>query len=202
MGKEDESGGWPQPAPSGANEQVAFFEAAGLSPVAAAALADIDRTMQRIRRGIGRREAMNAVLKAMDPNVDPGHLDVISVLMGNNQSPEIEITVGFVGEKLGVDPSRASRLVGEVVDLGYVRRVASQADSRRICLELTGRGGKLARDFHERKWTSMAKGMQGWTDEEVLTFSRLLDRYANWAKSAQSQEREAVERARREPAAD
>src|SRR5690606_40601178 len=42
-----------------------------------------------------------------------------------------ETMVATVAERLGIDPSRASRLVSEMVEAGYARRAVSQADARR-----------------------------------------------------------------------
>ncbi|WP_408907435.1 MarR family transcriptional regulator [Streptomyces albidoflavus] len=50
------------------------------------------------------------------------------------------MTVGFFADRLAVDPSRASRIVAEAVKSGFVRRVASQEDGRRSCLDEAERG--------------------------------------------------------------
>lgn len=177
-------------------DQAAFFEEAGLSHPAAVALVEIDQIMQRIRRNAGRKEFANALLKSVDPQLDASHLDVIWTVVVGGKPPGGEVTVGMIAEKLLVDPSRASRLVAELVEMGYLRRVASQSDSRRICLELTDKGESFSLQFHRRKWEKMAKGMSDWTEDEVVTFARLLDRFTNWAKAAQeSQAREQKESA-------
>jgi len=176
-------------------DRVKFFEKAGLSRAAAEALAEVDSTMMGIRRDLARREAAAMILKTIDERLEPPHLDVVGAIMANGATPEVEVTVGFIAGKLAIDPSRASRLVAETVELGYVRRVASQADSRRIVLELTDAGRRFADEFHERKWAVMAKGMASWTEEELTTFARLLSRYAHWAKETQAEE---IKHARRE----
>lgn len=188
MKKDGITEGWQHLMQGVLAEQAAFFESQGLTPVAAASLVDIDQTMQRIRRNIGKREVLNALLKAMDPQLDSSHLDVIGVILGGCSEPGSEVTVGMVAERMKIDPSRASRLVAETVNMGYVRRVASQADSRRICLELTDTGSAFADDFHRRKWAMMAKGMLNWSDDEITTFARLLERFADWARQAREQE--------------
>jgi DNA-binding MarR family transcriptional regulator len=179
--------GW-QNLMQGGPDQAAFFESQGLTPIAAASLVDIDQTMQRIRRNIGKRELQHTLLKSIDPQLDLGHLDVVGVIMGGCAAPGAEVTVGMVAERMKIDPSRASRLVAETVNMGYVRRVASQADSRRICLELTDTGRTFADEFHRRKWALMAKGMRGWTDDEITTFAQLLERFADWARKAREEE--------------
>ena len=192
MKKDEEYDAWRQLMSGELADQAAFFESAGLSRPAAEALVEIDQMMQRIRRNAGRREVLSSLLKAVEPGLDPAHLDVIATVMGNCRVPGTEVTVGMIAEKMLVDPSRASRLVSELVEMGYLRRVASQADSRRICLELTEKGEAFSAQFHERKWKLMAEGLREWPEEDVVTFARLLDRFSNWAQAAK--EKEARER--------
>jgi DNA-binding MarR family transcriptional regulator len=168
--------------------QADFFEKQGLSRPSAEALVEIDALMQRIRRNANRREVMGTLLKATRPEMDLAQLDVISAVMAGRRWPDVEITVGFVAEKMQVDPSRASRLVAELVEMGLLRRVASQTDSRRIVLELTAKGEAFAAQFHERKWHLMAEGMKTWDEADLVTFARLLDRFAHWADGVKKQE--------------
>jgi DNA-binding MarR family transcriptional regulator len=188
MKKDEITEGWQNLMQGVLAEQAAFFESEGLTPTASASLVEIDQIMQRIRRNIGKREVLHALLKSIDPQLESSHLDVIGVIMGGCGEPGAEVTVGMVAEQMKIDPSRASRIVAETVNMGYVRRVASQADSRRICLELTDTGRAFADDFHRRKWAMMARGMKTWTDEEITTFATLLERFADWAKRAREEE--------------
>src|SRR5437667_7997621 len=52
-------------------------------------------------------------------------------------------TVGEVAERLGIDPSRASRLVARSVKRGVLTRHASAGDGRRVVLRVTAAGLKL-----------------------------------------------------------
>src|SRR6185312_6373698 len=168
--------------------QADFFEREGLSRPSAEALVQIDMLMQRVRRNAGRRETLGTLLKSVRPEMDMAQLDVISAIMAGRRWPEVEITVGFVAEKMQVDPSRASRLVAELVEAGLLRRVASQTDSRRIVLEMTAEGEAFAAQFHELKWQLMAEGMKTWDEADLVTFARLLDRFAHWADGVKKQE--------------
>jgi len=71
----------------------------------------------------------------------------------------------MVAEHLGVDPSRASRMVADAVRGGYVRRVASQVDGRRMCLELTGAGGNLLKNNQSLPKALFSRVMAGWSRE-------------------------------------
>lgn len=173
--------------PNDVEAQLAIFEREGLSHTAAQAIADIDMTMQRIRRGISKREFAAALVATLGGDVELQHLDAMSAIVNwGNHSTETEVTVGLVAERLGIDPSRASRLVAEVVDKGFARRVASQGDARRICLELTEAGCAFTEKFRERKWRMLARAMSTWDEEEIIVFGRLLERFSHWGKDGLS----------------
>ena len=162
------------------------FVAAGYSRTAAEAIVQIDATMQRIRRSFAKREFVAEILKEMDGGTDLLQLDVMgAVSHWHPESPEDatrEVTVGTIAERLGIDPSRASRLVSDVVDKGYIRRAASQSDSRRIVLEATEKGWQFGEDFRRRKGEMLSRALKTWTEEELVLFSRLIDRYSRWGR--------------------
>jgi DNA-binding MarR family transcriptional regulator len=161
--------------------QLDIFEKAGISPAAARAIADIDVTMRRVRRNVTRRELTSAIVASIDPELEISHLDVLEAI--NNwrcAEPVPEVTVGLVAERLNLDPSRASRLVGEVVDKGLARRVASQADARRTCLEPTDAGRHFAEEFRERKWRMLSAALASWSEKDIVTFARLFERFSHW----------------------
>lgn len=163
-----------------------LFEAAGFSPEASAAIVQIDATMQRIRRAIAKREFVVEILKKMDGGIDLPLLDALGAISHwlpyKGEDGRREVTVGTVAERLGIDPSRASRLVSELVDKGYVRRVASQKDSRRIVLEATEKGWAFGEEFRRRKSETLVRALRSWSEDELVTFSRLLERYSHWTR--------------------
>jgi len=162
------------------------FREAGFSPEAAEAIVQIDAAMTRIRKGMMRRESAIAILADLDPSLDLPKLDVMSAVMHwhpeNDADAVREVTVGTVADRMGIDPSRASRLVADVVEAGYIRRVASQQDSRRIVLEPTDKGVAFGESFRARKTAMLTAGLDGWTDEELVVFARLVERFTHWGK--------------------
>jgi len=167
--------------------QLEVFEREGLSRRAAQAIAEIDVTMQRIRRGISKREFAAALVASLGAGAELQHLDAMGAIANwGHQSAETEVTVGLVAERLNIDPSRASRLVAEIVDKGFARRVASQGDARRICLELTEAGHDFTRTFRERKWRMLARSMSTWNEDEIVIFARLLERFSHWGRDGLS----------------
>ena len=181
-------GGYVKASSQAPAQERACYELAGFSPDAAAAIVRIDAAMTRIRRSMQKREHVSAIIAELDPALDLPRLDVIIAVMNwHPESPEDaarEVTVGTVAERLGVDPSRASRLVADVIDLGYIRRAASQADSRRIVLEGTEKGTALSTAFRERKSAAMARGLANWTEDELKVFAGLVERFTLWSKLA------------------
>ncbi|MEO6013711.1 MAG: MarR family winged helix-turn-helix transcriptional regulator [Devosia sp.] len=168
------------------DQDRAAYERMGFSAEAASAIVRIDQAMSRIRRSMQKREKVTEIIRELDPELDLPRLDVIvAVMHWHPESAEDatrEVTVGTVAERLGVDPSRASRLVSDVIEMGYIRRAASQADSRRIVLEPTDKGTALAAAFRERKSAAMARGLANWNEAELEVFAGLIERFTLWSK--------------------
>ena len=163
--------------------------AKGLSAEAADAVAAIDAVMARIRRSVMRRDYGRQLMAAISPDLDVAHLDVISAVAHSTaQGGEArdEVTVGLIAERLAIDPSRASRISAEVVERGYVRRVASQLDARRICLELTPKGQRFVDAVRQNKLDLLSRALAQWNEADLVTFAVLFDRFSNWATDADS----------------
>lgn len=168
----------------GERELVELAREAGFSQEAAEAVASIDVVMQKIRRSFQRRDFGRAVLQSLGSDLDVGHLDTLAAISGHAEefAPEVaEVTVGLIAERLGIDPSRASRLAAEVVERGYARRVASQTDARRICLELTPRGRTFIDAFRRNKWELFSQALGSWSEADLVTFAELMSRFSDWA---------------------
>lgn len=168
----------------GEREMVDLALASGLSPTAAEAVASIDAVMHKVRKSIQRRDFGRRLMKEVDPTLDVSHLDTISAIAHNpawGEGPPQEVTVGLIAERLGIDPSRASRVVADVVERGYARRVASQLDARRTCLELTRKGQRFVEAVRQNKLQIFARALGQWNERELVVFAALLDRFSNWA---------------------
>jgi DNA-binding MarR family transcriptional regulator len=178
-------------------KEASCFREAGFSAKGADAIVRIDTTMARIRRAMLRREMVVNILAEIDPSLDLQKLDVMGAVASwmpeEGADPNAEVTVGTVAQRLGIDPSRASRLIADVVELGYIRRVASQQDSRRIVLEPTEKGIAFGDRFRQRKAELLSKGLEGWTEQELVTFARLVERFSTWWKQAAPAAQDAAE---------
>jgi len=152
----------------------------GLSEAAADAVAAIDAVMAKVRRSIQRRDFGRLILARIDPSLEVSHLDAIIALSAGD-TPRDEVTVGIIAERMGIDPSRASRISADLVERGYAVRVASQLDARRICLKLTTRSERLVTAVRQTKWRIFAGSLAQWDEQELVTFALLLERFAAWA---------------------
>lgn len=164
----------------GEREIVELARQTGLSTNAAEAVASIDAVMHKVRRSIQRREFGRQVMAQMDPSLDVSHLDAISAIAHKGEDVS-EVTVGLVAERLAIDPSRASRVTSDLVERGYLKRVASQQDARRICLELTRKGVNFLEAVRRNKVHIFTRALSQWTEQELMVFAALFERFANWS---------------------
>ncbi|MFT3797715.1 MarR family winged helix-turn-helix transcriptional regulator [Microbacterium sp.] len=88
------------------------------------------------------------------------------------------LSVSEVGEAIGVDQPRASRLIQQAVDLGLVRREADPDDARRTRIALTDAGTQLARGFRGQRREHLAQALASFTDDERAELARLLGKLA------------------------
>lgn len=158
---------------------------AGISAPAVAAMARIDAVLQRWRRRAARRELGQIALADLGIDLDLQTLDVLFAIEGAESefgdAAAGETTVGTVAERLSIDPSRASRIVAEMVERGYARRGVSQADARRAVVTLTERGAAAVEAVKEYKALLMGDFLSEWSEAELAAFLPLLDRFSAWS---------------------
>lgn len=88
------------------------------------------------------------------------------------------LSVGELGEAIGVDQPRASRLVQQGVDMGLVQREADPDDARRTRIALTPSGEQLARGFRGRRREYLATALADFSAAERAELARLLTKLA------------------------
>ncbi len=89
-----------------------------------------------------------------------------------------DATVGTLAERLGVDPSTASRLVAQAVRAWYLRRVALQGDGRAVALALTAAGRALGESAARYQRTVFEEATRGWSAGDRAAFASLFVRFA------------------------
>lgn len=91
------------------------------------------------------------------------------------------LSVSVLGEAVGVDQPRASRLVQQGVQRGLVQREADPDDARRTRIALTDAGRKIARGMRGERREVLSRALEPFTEEESRELARLLSKLAdNW----------------------
>ncbi|WP_131740336.1 MarR family winged helix-turn-helix transcriptional regulator [Actinomadura roseirufa] len=156
-------------------------------------LSDIGTALFHLRRVWAGPDLMKHIRAQTSGGPDGRPLQISNLMVVNavsaltamgddaNGGAAFEVTVGAVAERLEVDPSTASRLVGHAIDAGLVSRRPSPVDARRANLGLTEAGRRVKRVADRFRRAYLDELMAGWPDEERATFARLLTRFADAA---------------------
>jgi DNA-binding MarR family transcriptional regulator len=118
------------------------------------------------------------------------HIFVVQAVEPRPGETEPEVTVGVVAERLGVDPSTASRLVAESLRAGYLARTASPADGRRARLALTDAGRTLVADARRYQRSVFERATRDWSERERQEFARLFVEFADAVAAAVAEARD------------
>ncbi len=158
-----------------------FLSHAGITRETTAAALDIDGVIQRWRRRVIKRELGSHALRALELDSE---IDLWAPANEFGEDQGRETMIATVAERLGIDPSRASRLVSDLIGKGLARRAVSQQDARRTIVELTARGHAIVTAVRHFKFLVMGEFLSGWTQEEIDTFLPLFERFSAWADEA------------------
>ncbi|GAA5145805.1 hypothetical protein GCM10025768_03540 [Microbacterium pseudoresistens] len=91
------------------------------------------------------------------------------------------LSVSALAEAIGVDQPRASRLVQQGVERGWVRREADPDDARRTRIVLTDDGRRLFRSVRGERREALGAALEALTEAEQAELARLLTKLAdNW----------------------
>jgi DNA-binding MarR family transcriptional regulator len=145
-------------------------------------VAVIERALVQIRRSQTRRALGPPMLEALAEQLgmesDFGTLAVVDVI-DDPPAEGSDVTVGLVAERLGLDASRASRLITGAVKAGLVRREASQEDGRRSHLTLTELGQRVLEIEQDVRRSHVAARLDGWSAGDRRTFADLFARFVD-----------------------
>lgn len=104
----------------------------------------------------------------------PARLRLLEALAAAQQP----LSVSALGEAIGVDQPRASRLTQQAVELGLVRREADSDDARRTRIALTESGARLARGFRGERRERLQTALADFAPGERAELARLLTKLA------------------------
>ncbi|QYO78107.1 MarR family winged helix-turn-helix transcriptional regulator [Devosia salina] len=164
-------------------ELAAMLREAGIDPATAEAVLDIDGLMQKWRRRAMRRELGHRALVDLKVGIDLAQFDVLAAIEGPSLDAgesQGETMIATVAERLNIDPSRASRLVSEMVEQGFAQRAVSQADARRTVIVLTERARAVVGAVQAYKFLIMGDFLSEWDPAELAAFVPLLKRFGSW----------------------
>ncbi|NVI92936.1 MarR family winged helix-turn-helix transcriptional regulator [Actinomadura sp. BRA 177] len=166
-------------------------------PRADPALTDIAAALFHLRRVWAKPDLMKRIRAQTSAGPDGRPLQLSNLMVVNaiaalttaGEKPECaarprEVTVGAVAERLEIDPSTASRLVGHAIDAGLVSRRPSPIDARRANLGLTEAGLRVKRVADRSRRAYLDALLAGWTADERAEFALLLTRFADAAARA------------------
>jgi DNA-binding MarR family transcriptional regulator len=88
------------------------------------------------------------------------------------------LSVSEIGDAVGVDQPRASRLVQQGVEHGLLRREADPDDARRTRIVLTETGTAIANGFRGERRQAIRRALDGLTPTEQRELARLLAKFA------------------------
>jgi DNA-binding MarR family transcriptional regulator len=160
-------------------------------------LADIGTALFHLRRAWANSDLMKRIRAQTSGGAGERPLQISNLMVvnavaaltaaaesGGGHGPRSEITVGAVAERLEIDPSTASRLVGHAIDAGLVSRRCSPVDARRANLALTDAGRRVKQVADRFRRAYLDALMTGWSADERTEFARLLTRFADAAALA------------------
>jgi DNA-binding MarR family transcriptional regulator len=88
-----------------------------------------------------------------------------------------------LANRLELDASTASRHVRALEQLGLVRRSPDPDDGRAFRVELTEQGIEQWEAGARRRMELLSAAMEGWSEDDVRTFERLMTRFADGVAS-------------------
>lgn len=153
------------------------------APDRAAEIERIDSALGRIRRSMARQSLGRRVLAELGATeIDPGLVEVLHAVVSTEAGEPGAASIGMVAQAMGVDPSQASRLVGEAVAAGLVMRVAAPEDARRSVLRLSELGAALMAGTRDHKLALLLDHFHDWSEQDLAEFARLLARFSSIAR--------------------
>jgi len=149
-------------------------------------LDEAGQALFRLGRIFARQPMGRMLMEGSAHTVNVSRVLVAQAVEAGPEEPGGDVTVGLVADRLGIDPSTASRLTAEAIQAGYLSRVASQADGRRVQLALTAAGRALLEDAYRYQRAVFARVTQDWSDGERHEFARLLPQFVDAVASVQA----------------
>lgn len=134
----------------------------------------IRRSLVTLRRLFQRKELAELWAAAFGEHT---RLDYTELRLLDAVSISEPATVGQIAQRLGIDPSRASRQVTRAVKGGLLRRRAEPGDARKVVVEITAAGAALQRRGSELTRARIALALRAWKPADRAAFATLFGRF-------------------------
>ena len=175
------------PVPNIHDDVPGLLKADGFCADAVSALLDFDTANFQHYRMVVKGEVVSAVIDAFDMDLELTEFHTLTAILRIRAGvgrPAGEATIGLVAEELAVDPSRASRLVSDLVAKGLIRREAAQDDGRKSVLTPTDEGMRILKIFKQEKWNLLARVFKDWKAEDIAAYARSVRAYSEGMQAA------------------
>lgn len=142
---------------------------------------EVERALTFIRREQQARRLHRAAMEGTDTPAPTNsarfrYLDAL-------EDTENGRAISDIGEAIGVDRPRASRLTAELLTAGLIERQPHPDDSRYVLVHLTAEGTALVNEMHGARRDAVTHALAGFTPQESHTFAELLNRFvAAWQR--------------------
>ncbi|HEX3815243.1 MAG TPA: MarR family transcriptional regulator [Mycobacteriales bacterium] len=143
---------------------------------------EFDETSIAIASELGRglsqllRSASRAKTRmiACEPGIEWSTFVILVPLMENGP-----LRSSALAEAVHLDPSRVSRMISHVIEIGLVQRQADPADGRAAILQITARGKHVFGQLQRQRDEYLASVVSAWTESDRRTFAILMGRFAS-----------------------
>ncbi|WP_348640376.1 MarR family winged helix-turn-helix transcriptional regulator [Marivivens donghaensis] len=153
----------------------------GFSPEVVEAMLQFDAANFTWHRIATKGDVPTRILDEIGLDIDPIQFSAMAAInrikWGIGRDAPEQVTIGALAEEMNIDPSRASRIASDLISRGLVQRQAAQDDGRKSILVLTDEARTAFRQYKEVKWRKQLEIFQGWSDEEIQSFTALYERF-------------------------
>ncbi len=136
----------------------------------------IHASLLRMRRFMNKPPGGAIALPGHDRAIEFSRISACEAIL--DLSTKGDVTVSDIADELTLEHSSASRLASECERDGLVSRNRAPQDSRRVLLALTDEGLRVATTAKSMHSVVLDALLDGWTDQDIDDFARLLDRFS------------------------
>jgi DNA-binding MarR family transcriptional regulator len=160
---------------------TALLESRGKTAPAVKALVDFEAAMFRFHRRVAKGELIALALRRLELRIEPAQFQALTAVAriqhGVGRDAPVAPTIGLIAEEMSLDPSRASRIVADLVRSGHVQRGAAQDDGRKSVIKLTELGGSVLYAMRDARWNLLLEVFASWSESDLQSLSQGLTRY-------------------------